>query len=1240
VENNETGAFRSLKLSPGDYFVSVENNRGQPACTYRLCVRQVVTEYLLEAEPNPKGREINPIHVGKPIHGRMSSRDKEDGFIWEVGEGESGRRFDLYAVMDRDDVEVWLQVFDADRKVLYAKAGKGNLVAGDFSPAPGTYAVTLESRNNHTVRYQLEIRDAGPLPKGWEREPNDKMESSNIPVIQEIRDGQAELLGRLEGHWGDLFAVRVMESGLLYHVVVAGPEKVSLSQMDPRRGKLSTVQNGIGEAAALVDLRLPVGLSYFMIEGAEGDYAVNVQRVPVPDGNLEWEPNDQENRANLLQMGEWTYGRHLNTSDRDWFRFVVRQAMNYRVQLEAPSDGAVQVHVKGASFSRTIRHTSENSPTIDEREYLLPGRYAIRLASQKPSAAFYRLRVVPDPVPDGMTAGVIDGLEVELGTQDLTALAFNDFHQKVRQQVVLHNGGSEMLSLSIMPVSANLAARIGDGSVIGVKLQPGERRSLEFDWILEPGQPGSERILLQLGISDGQRVSLHSSNLHLVNGGARAQLLPAQPLLDPALAGAFNLNASDFGAKPVLEPVGLYGGKPAPSASRLGFLIDGVLANRSFRGHAAVVELAGDGQTELIGSSIDLHGGGTLWESAREFSIDVSTDGKSFKEILRGELEARTGDQIFHFEQPVKARFARLRLHNTHSGKTNEEPHVGEWRMLARPDVPVAALGRFDLLDKHLGGHRIIQRDRQWVYGLQHNRAARIDSVVWVQKGGSVPNTLHPTSFTLEGSDTSPVGPWKEIGTYALKAPEGSEALRLEFPIEAKPWVRFLRFSWPVAEGVRFTQEPESLVVYEVPVSRDYRSIMGEWRGPTDFAYREYAARLAQTGVAAAPQRRLSSGSKPAPLPANEWLESVVWIDEDWEDWYAFEGGKLKQVLELSVESKPFFKVMVEIRKASGEPVAMSERSIGGDTKIYRFATEPGEGYRVHVREPRRSIVYLWDVSGSMGKFVESIENAVMRFAESINPRTEQVHLLPFDRPIRFLTQQWETDPHRLQDIVRNYKSPDSSDAFENLDAAIEVLKDQPGTKAAIVITDCEAPRRINERLWNALERVKPAVFTFQTSDETKGYGVEQDDMQDWAAVGGGFYQNTRDAHELDFAFEKVQAYLRRPAPYRMRLTVPELSPSTIEVKDSRDAMKVRVPANDGVLLIVDASASMRELLPDGEMKINAAKAVIESLTQDYLPDGINFGLRVFGHRGGTDCASELMLPVAPLESCSWPNRN
>src|SRR5688572_6495501 len=51
------------------------------------------------------------------------------------------------------------------------------------------------------------------------------------------------------------------------------------------------------------------------------------------------------------------------------------------------------------------------------------------------------------------------------------------------------------------------------------------------------------------------------------------------------------------------------------------------------------------------------------------------------------------------------------------------------------------------------------------------------------------------------------------------------------------------------------------------------------------------------------------------------------------------------------------------------------------------------------------------------------------------------------------------------------------------------------------------------------------------------------------------------------------------------------------------------------VELILDASGSMAEVLPDGETRIAAAKRILRGVIEG-LPDrdGINVGLRVYGH--------------------------
>jgi len=71
------------------------------------------------------------------------------------------------------------------------------------------------------------------------------------------------------------------------------------------------------------------------------------------------------------------------------------------------------------------------------------------------------------------------------------------------------------------------------------------------------------------------------------------------------------------------------------------------------------------------------------------------------------------------------------------------------------------------------------------------------------------------------------------------------------------------------------------------------------------------------------------------------------------------------------------------------------------------------------------------------------------------------------------------------------------------------------------------------------------------------------------------------------------------------------------------------------LLLIMDASGSMREPLPEGGTRLEAAKAALREVTST-LPEGTEVGLRVMGGAQGTGCeASELIAPVEPLDAAA-----
>jgi Ca-activated chloride channel homolog len=78
--------------------------------------------------------------------------------------------------------------------------------------------------------------------------------------------------------------------------------------------------------------------------------------------------------------------------------------------------------------------------------------------------------------------------------------------------------------------------------------------------------------------------------------------------------------------------------------------------------------------------------------------------------------------------------------------------------------------------------------------------------------------------------------------------------------------------------------------------------------------------------------------------------------------------------------------------------------------------------------------------------------------------------------------------------------------------------------------------------------------------------------------------------------------------------------------------------------IIVDSSGSMGVLVDTGVMRMDAAKTVLnEVISQIPVAEGINVGLRVYGHRGdNTDIgrpesclSSELVVPMSGVDAAS-----
>jgi hypothetical protein len=126
---------------------------------------------------------------------------------------------------------------------------------------------------------------------------------------------------------------------------------------------------------------------------------------------------------------------------------------------------------------------------------------------------------------------------------------------------------------------------------------------------------------------------------------------------------------------------------------------------------------------------------------------------------------------------------------------------------------------------------------------------------------------------------------------------------------------------------------------------------------------------------------------------------------------------------------------------------------------------------------------------------------------------------------------------------------------------------------------------------------------------------------------------------ELDEAFSRAEAWLRRPAAYTLTAATAKLpppGPGTLSVLSSLTgqdaAARGALLGNTAVEIIFDSSGSMTAKLGKST-RIAVAHDTLNALLDDVLPPGIPFALRAFGNREGNgSCRTDLEIPLAPLD--------
>ena len=1172
---------------------------------------------------------------------------------FRVAEGDPPLRISV-AAEGEATWQVWLSSLDTGDEVL--REGPNEALFSGMQLAPGDYGVRVRRHGRDTTQalaMTFALHEDEPLPEGWVDRPAD-----NATWAFPLEAGEP-IRGRFEQ--GQEVWLELQVSGRAQQWRFTTDSEVPLSHLslhraDERSPFLTRNQSRRDpQPLWLENVRLLPGRYHIRLAGEDTEFQLLASPQGRPEPGLEIEPNNQDAEANPLWLGEPVHGSFHSDDDVDRFHFHLPGWNRLALDIEPPAGGEMTAQLEWQG-ERLLSMSQVDQAEVANK-WLPPGDYILVLRGARASPEPYRVNVsLVDPWLPEATAY----LDAELLSDTHRVAPFVSTGQQVSSQLLLHNPEPHAQHV---PLAAHISH--AGGSVAGLPdeltLEPGEQIELALEWTLPPGL--LENAEVSLFVRAGEQVAEH-----------RLQPEPGVPAVDPvvmpalpeSLQGLTDLAWSALGATFVAadsgEPIEEL---PQQRRGHAHFLIDGMAAAgssievQSVLGEALPpIRLAGGGGRVhgIAFNQRSSHAHGDRW---REVEIALGDSHDTLEEVMTVELASTDGEQFFLLDAPRQASHVQLRPLSAWSD--SRRPHgTGLLRVLGKPAGELAER-RHDLLDQTLGGHwvytlphldslqglqgerfayrgvmderrvrngeRIQGRSVEMVFAFLQQRAARIGRLRWEEN-------LEWAGLPVERvrvytATESPAGPWQAQGDWLLERDADGTA---ELTLADTPRARYLRLVFDEPEAGESREErnwriPAGLAAFEADTLGSGRSILGHWgmdhsRGPLE-AERETEAQALhrvedEHSQADAPWELRERVTGRVEEPGDTRHYRVVLAEDD-------------NTLSLALGESQRGRLQVTLHDPEGQEVTLSWRDQEEGQRVAEtVGLAPGE-YHLSVAEPPRSVVFLWDGSGSVASHQPVIYQALNRFAEGLEPGREVFNMLPLGGPL--LINGWAESPSQVFETLAAYDNRfQGSDSEPALRLATRALEQQQGEKAIFLITDAEQVNR-DLSAWQDLARVRPRIFTLEIAHgnrvDTEANRWYQHQMLSWAQVGNGLYRYATGRSDLVRAFEEGMLMLRRPTTFSLAVESryqepPE--PGSLRVVSGDQP----VIAAGAVHLIFDASGSMLRQM-EGGRRIEVARRIVQQVLDERIPDSVPVALRAFGHTEPHSCATELL--IAPGEN-------
>lgn len=1201
IEGDHGAAMHDIVLAKGAYTLAVTGAQ-DPDHPYVVKIdAKQRTIAGFEAEPNETQLQASKMLEASDGSfagsGRIATADS-DFFSIEVAGSPQ-----LWLIEADGTAVGTVSLLDAAGNRVASRSGStGTIQLFDIYLTPGKHWIQIQGAASLSGDYSVKATPLGPPDPQGELEPNDTLDQSQTIRLQEMRTGRIA-----EGIDTDV-----------YRFSLQNETYVAFDLTSPPDGSLTmSVQNIVTTYAVVAASTPGEALTYVALLPA-GDYSIAIAasipsaapyhlgvKIADPFATADdLEPNDSVDQARQFPAELVLDGVADPRSQRgDTDTYLLPASLDgQQVTIGANPEASISLAaIDGGGVSTTLRVVTGTAPGSSRVSIPSGTRVYLTISGIGP----YRVTIVPDggtpaaiPANTPAASPIVSpaaspvaaaGIMMQLALGTTPVAAYWSEGQRVDGTLTIGNASGEEQHLGLDSRVGNSRWRVEPGSS-DIILKAGESTTIPVAVHVAPDAWADQPIFVAIEAVNELNVR-QASAMVLVTPSRDAPPLNSETYspLPVALLGGLDAAWTGLGATPVSadgqDPTVVAQLFDQLTTSGTGLRVDAATLPQEY-----MIDLAGINPVPVSGFILDPRGQNDLAsEAVKDFDIELSMDGVAYVAALSGSLSVVPTEQWFVLDQPVMARFARLRIRSAQSS-TATSVHLGEWKVIAQPGwspgtgdggTPAASnapatgldIGAFDRgghvvamqpqFDINTGLQGLVTADQQrqtldvapgttvsWVIGFRDDRAAQLTGLTWLDPPGSDPAARFER-VQIEISLESPTGPWTSVGEWDLNR-SGQPAFAFATPT----WARFVRISGvvpgggatPVADGgaiVNVTWEfPDSVAVTERAQDAQYRSILGEWGASSTSAI--YERLVAPTSIALDPDAGNEPGSATL-LALGSRVTNTASTRTD-EDWYRVEVPAGMGQLTLTLMGDPTLDVTVALVTKGGATVALRQKVDSPAQTTYIATVTGGETYLLRVTQPPTSVVFAFDTSLSIGPFVTTVYQGLGRYAADVQPGKEVVNFLPFGDPL--LLQQWEDDPYLLQGAIASYpRTAGSSDAEGSLMTAMDGLSDRDGSKAIVLITDAESSPTQEEMdgLWSEFGTVKPRVFAVQIGG-ANGLDHSQDLMQDWASVNHGQYVYVRNQGEMDVAFDRAATTLRRPTVYSLSATasLPQATPTAV----------------------------------------------------------------------------------------------